>query len=112
MAPPPGSVDSFLGLSVDAAPAFFCGAFGAAVGQFISLLRFHKRTVRTWPKYMRERAYWLIAIVYIAIGAGWAALYAASGWNLNAVLAAHVGLTWPILVERMADEALPDLKAG
>jgi hypothetical protein len=95
---------------VDPTGAFFSGAFGAAVGQFLTLLRFHNKTVKTWPKYMREKAYWIIAGVYVLIGAGWATLYATGGWKFNAVLAAHVGLTWPVLVERAADESVPEVK--
>ncbi len=92
--------------------AVLFGLVGGFLAEFYSINLHRYKAKKEWPKYVKYWWYWLMAVVWVAIGGFLAGTYESlEGTTLNALVALNVGATAPLIVEGLT-RAAPDVSPG
>jgi len=84
---------------------FLCGVFGGVVSEVVGIYKF--RRFKKLPDWLKTKSYWTITILMILAGGGLVCVYLQSSIELTPLLAVNVGASAPLIISRLADEALP-----
>lgn len=84
---------------------FFYGILGGALNEVVGLYKFRK--FRILPSWFREKLYWQITISMIVVGGMLVCVYIKSDVELNPVLALNVGISAPLILDKIGTESLP-----
>jgi hypothetical protein len=84
---------------------FAYGVFGGVVSEIVGLYKF--RRFKKLPNWLKSRSYWIITILMILSGGGLVCIYLQSNIGLTPILAVNVGASAPLIISKLADEALP-----
>ena len=86
---------------------FLLGAFGGFLGEFVGIFKLRREAVAKWPDFLKWWSYWILTIVMIIVGGLVVVGYLVSGPMLNILLAAQVGMTTPLFLERLLGQIPP-----
>jgi hypothetical protein len=79
--------------------AFAFGILGGIAGEVLNL-EVHRRTVREkWPKYLRQRRYWSLGLLYVFFGGVLPFMHTFDGSKLTAWASFNLGLTAPLVLK-------------
>lgn len=80
---------------------FLLGAVGGCVNEFMHW--WSLKTDPDFPEYARHVKYWIITAIMVVIGGGLAVLYL--GASVDALLALHIGLSAPLILQKLTTTA-------
>lgn len=76
-------------------------AFGGTAVHFVNLAEAHKLPLDQRPNF-RDPLYWITYLIAGGVGAVVAYAYLASGFQMKALLAIHIGASSPLILRAMA----------
>lgn len=80
---------------------FFLGCAGGSINEFLHW--WNLRVEPEFPEYARRTKYWLITAIMVLIGGGLSVLYL--GARVDALLAMHIGLSAPLILQKLTTTA-------
>lgn len=80
---------------------FLLGTLGACINEFMHW--WNLKTDPAFPEYARRMKYWIITCTMVLIGGGLAVLYL--GASVDALLALHIGLSAPLILQKLTATA-------
>nr|WP_320125377.1 hypothetical protein [uncultured Shewanella sp.] len=83
---------------------FIFGVAGGVLPEVYALYNLRHSWLNEKPSWVKSKFYWLITLAMIALGGGTAALYSYIGIKLNALMAIHLGLATPVLIQTALKE--------
>lgn len=83
---------------------FMFGVAGGVLPEVYALYNLRHSWFSEKPSWVKSPFYWMITLVMIVLGGGTAALYAYVGMKLNALMAIHLGLATPVLIQTALKE--------
>lgn len=92
------------GMTMDLAnewQVFLLGCSGGCINEFMHW--WSLKTNPDFPEYARRVKYWIITGIMVLIGGGLAALYL--GASVEALLALHIGLSAPLILQKLTTTA-------
>lgn len=78
---------------------FLFGLVGGLLPEIYALYNIRHTWQKTKPGWVTSIFYWCITIAMVCLGGGTAALYSYIGVKLNALMAIHLGLATPVLIQ-------------
>ena len=79
---------------------FIGGFVGGSFSELLDWWKLRKCPPDKLPLYRRYRYYWCITILMWLAGGGWAVLYGTH--QVNAILAVHIGISAPLIIEKFS----------
>ena len=80
---------------------FLLGSVGGCINEFMHWWNLKSDPV--FPEYARRAKYWIITAIMVLIGGGLAVLYL--GASVDALLALHIGLSAPLILQKLTTTA-------
>ncbi len=79
------------------------GVFGGSLAELAKWVGLRENNSQNLPHYAKSPFYWIITILLILAGGGLALLYGYT--NVNALLAANIGASAPLIIRALASTA-------
>jgi len=80
---------------------FLLGCAGGSVNEVLHW--WNLRTAPEFPEYARRARYWVLTVIMVVIGGSLAVVYL--GASIDVVLALHIGLSAPLILQKLAATA-------
>lgn len=78
---------------------FGWGLLGGMLPEFYALYKLREDFHSNKPGWINSGFYWIITFVMVILGGGAVALYLHSGVNVSPLLAIHIGIATPTLIQ-------------
>lgn len=78
---------------------FLFGLAGGAIPEIYALYNLRHTWDSKKPSWVTSPFYWIITIAMVFLSGGTAALYSFVGVKLNALMAIHLGIATPVLIQ-------------
>ncbi|HEY9829237.1 MAG TPA: hypothetical protein V6D26_01570 [Stenomitos sp.] len=83
---------------------FFWGITGGALPEIYALYKLRQDFHSNKPGWINSWFYWVITLAMVLLGGGAVALYLLSGINVSPLLAIHIGIATPTLIQGLLAE--------
>ncbi|WP_010322162.1 hypothetical protein [Marinobacterium stanieri] len=83
---------------------FLFGVAGGVLPEFYVFYTLRHTWLKEKPSWVKSPFYWLMTFVMVLLGGGTAALYSYLGIKLNALMAMHLGIATPVLIQTALKE--------
>lgn len=83
---------------------FLFGMAGGLLPEVYALYNLRHNWLNEKPSWVKSYFYWIVTTAMIILGGCTAALYAYVGIKLNALMAIHLGLATPVLIQTALKE--------
>ncbi|PHQ24589.1 hypothetical protein CLH62_17010 [Marinobacter guineae] len=80
------------------------GVIGGALPEFYAIYRIRHYKKESRPLWLSSGFYWITTIFMVALGGGTAFLYHHIGVKINPMMAIHLGLATPVLIQTAIKE--------
>ena len=79
---------------------FIIGFLGGCAGELLGWYHLRLRSPEKLPRYLKSWFYWIVSLLMACMGGFLAVLYGTS--EVNAILAFHIGISAPIVIQKFA----------
>ncbi len=84
--------------------AFGLGIVGGAIPEVFALYNLRYSWHKEQPTWVKSGFYWIVTVTMVLLGGGTAALYVYMNVSITALMAIHLGISTPVLIQTALKE--------